>query len=167
METLFGFLGLITACATYFKKEYNKMLIISGLSYVFFGIQYLVIALNGDATAWNGMYIMAVCLLRNIFYRYSKIENKHISNISIFLMCVLSSFGYNGLMSILPTIAMISVTISLSKGDTQGIRIVSVLACILYIIYDIYVKAYIGAIAASIEGIIALIAFIKNNKENL
>ena len=76
----------------------------------------------------------------------------------VFIMLILSLFAYNGSISLLPCIACILYTISIWQSNLKVTRIVEVISCSLYIIYNIKVLAYVGLVSTMIELISALIA---------
>ena len=66
-------------------------------------------------------------------------------------MLFLSYFSYQGWISLLPVIAVISYSIALWIGNLKVVRIVETFSCFLYIIYNIYVFAITGLISTVIE----------------
>ena len=158
LSNIAGLLGLITACSSYLMKDKRKFFILVNLSYVMWGSQYLLL------NALNGFFVMFSCLIRNILCERAKLDNNKVAFVFIFISIGLSTYGYVGLYSLLPLLATIICTIAIARNNLQEIRFISFIACVLYVIYDICVKAYIGIIGATIEGIIALVAFIKNKE---
>lgn len=73
-------------------------------------------------------------------------------------MVILSIFSYDGLISVLPTIAVILYSIAIWQKNLRVTRIIEVISCILFIIYNINVLAIAGLISTIIEMFFALIA---------
>ena len=73
-------------------------------------------------------------------------------------MIVLSLFSYVGPISLLPCIACVLYSCSLWQDNLKITRIVEVISCSLYIIYNIKVLAYVGLVSTIIELVSALVA---------
>lgn len=70
-------------------------------------------------------------------------------------------FSYTGIISLLPMIAVVIYTISLSQSNLKIVRFVEIISCTLFIIYNIKVLAYTGLIATVIELIMAMVGIIR------
>lgn len=101
-----------------------------------------------------------ICMIRNIiFSKYKKVPIYYLI-IVIILMIFLGLLSYQDIYSLLPLIAVILYSIGLYKGKTKIIRIIELISCSLFIIYNIKVQAYIGLISTVIEFLGCLIIFI-------
>ena len=99
----------------------------------------------------NGFVMNITMCIRNlIFSKYENVPKKYIT-IVVIVMTLLSLLSYDGPISLLPCIGSIMYTISLAKSNLKITRIMNVITCALYIIYDIKVLAIAGIISASIE----------------
>lgn len=104
-----------------------------------------------------------ICMIRNLIF--NKFKNRrpplYCLVIIIALMISCSVFTFNGIISILPTIAVSIYSIALWIGNMKIIRVVEIISCMLFIIYDIKVLAILGLIVTIIEMISAIIALYK------
>ena len=110
-----------------------------------------------------------VCVIRNyLFYKSKKKIPIYYLIIIISLIIILGIISYKDIFSLLPISAVILYTIALFKENTKIIRIFELICCLLYLLYNIKVQAYIGVISTIIEFIGCTILFIKHdiiNKE--
>lgn len=158
--TMFIFAQILGATALFIlilsfqKNEKQSLLKYQIGSSIFFAAQYLCLQ------AYSGCLINIACIIRNILFR--KYTGKRIPiYYLLFIICimiVLSLFSYVGPISLLPCIACILYSCSLWQDNLKVTRIVEVISCSLYIIYNIKVLAYVGLISTIIELISALIA---------
>ena len=158
--TMFIFAQILGATALFIlilsfqKNEKQSLLKYQIGSSIFFAAQYLCLQ------AYSGCLINIACIIRNILFR--KYTGKRIPiYYLLFIICimiVLSLFSYVGPISLLPCIACILYSCSLWQDNLRVTRIVEVISCSLYIIYNIKVLAYVGLISTIIELISALIA---------
>ncbi len=81
-------------------------------------------------------------------------------------MITFSTLSFNGFISLLPMLAVILYSVAVWIGNLTMIRIVEVISCTLYILYNIEVRAYTGLIATIIEMVGAIIALYKFNIKN-
>ena len=115
------------------------------MSSVFFSFQYLILG------AMSGFVMNIIMCIRNlIFSKYDNVPKKYIT-IIVIIMTMLSLLSYDGPISLLPCVGSIMYTTSLAKSNLKITRIMNVITCSLYIIYDIKVLAIAGLISASIE----------------
>lgn len=160
---LLGIIALFFLIISFQTNKKYKLLKYQIVSSLLFAIQYLCL------NAITGCLMNLMTLIRNIIYK------KHKNDISIiylfliiFAMIVLSIFSYNGLISLLPTLAVILYSIALWQKNLTITRLVEVVSCLLFIFYNIKVSAITGLISTIIELSLALIAIyrfdVKNNK---
>ena len=151
---ILGAIALFILVLSFQKNEKQSLLKYQIGSSLFFAAQYLCLQ------AYSGCLINIACIIRNILFR--KYTGKRIPiYYLLFIICimiVLSLFSYVGPISLLPCIACILYSCSLWQDNLKVTRIVEVISCSLYIIYNIKVLAYVGLISTIIELISALIA---------
>ena len=66
-------------------------------------------------------------------------------------MIVLGLLSYQDIYSLLPIVAVILYSIALYKWQNKIIRLIELISCSLFIVYNIKVRAYIGLISTIIE----------------
>lgn len=154
LAQILGAIALFILVLSFQKNEKQTLLKYQIASSSFFAGQYLFLQ------AYSGCLINIACIIRNILFR--KYDGKKIPLsfliLIIFIMIILSLFSYVGPISLLPCIACVLYTFSLWQNNLKITRIVEIISCSLYIIYNIKVLAYVGLVSTIIELISALIA---------
>lgn len=157
LAQLFGLFALIILIISFNTKNKKRLLKYQIFSCLFYGLQYLFLK------AYTGFLMNIVCMIRNyLFYKSKKIPIYYLI-IIIILIIVLGIISYKDIFSLLPLIAVILYTVALFKGNTKIIRIMELICCILYLLYNIKVQAYIGVISTIIEFIGCTVLFIKHD----
>ena len=150
-----GLIGLILLIISFQKNDKNKLLKFQILSTFFIAIQYIFLK------AMSGFYMnVAMCIRNIIFSKQKNIKNKYLILI-IIIMLILSLLSYKEPISLLPCVGSILYTIALAKYNLKTIRIVNILSCSLYFIYNIKFLAIAGLLATIIELTTTLIAIYK------
>ena len=154
LAQILGGIALFILVLSFQKNEKQALLKYQIGSSIFFAGQYLFLQ------AYTGCLMNLICVLRNIlFKKYDKKQVPiYLLIFIVFIMLILSLFAYNGSISLFPCIACILYTISIWQSNLKVTRIVEVISCSLYIIYNIKVLAYVGLVSTMIELISALIA---------
>ena len=154
LAQILGAIALFILVLSFQKNEKQSLLKYQIGSSIFFAAQYLFLQ------AYTGCLMNITCALRNIlFKKYDKEKVPiYLLIFIVFIMLILSLFSYTGPISLLPCIACILYTISIWQSNLKVTRIVEVISCSLYIIYNIKVLAYVGLVSTMIELISALIA---------
>lgn len=152
----FGLLGLIILIISFQKNNKSNLLKYQIISSLLFSIQYLCL------NAITGCLMNFMTMIRNIIYKKYKDNVSILVLILIILgMIILSMFSYKGIISLLPTIAVILYSIALYQKKMTIIRITEVISCCLFIIYNIKVLALTGLITTILETIFSLVAIYK------
>ena len=151
---IIGIFALIILMSSFQKNEKTLLLKYQIISSLLYAIQYAFLG------AYTGSLMNLTCMARNfIFNRYN---NKKVPIywliIIVILMIIFSFMTYIGIISLLPTLAVILYSIAVWYGNLKLIRYTEVISCTLFIIYNIRVLAITGLIATIIELISALIA---------
>ena len=154
---LIGFIFLIISTQVKKKKE---ILLFQSLFSLFFFLQYLLLGV------YSASILNLVSLVRNIVYY--KNTNK-ISTYSIIiltflvgLICTICDMkNYIFIIAFIPTIINVAYSYILSKNNIVLIKKVFLVCSIMWIIYDYFVKAYVGLICNSLEMLSYIYYFIK------
>ena len=157
---LIGFIFLIISTQV---KEKNKILLFQSLFSFFFFLQYILLGV------YSAGILNLVSLVRNIVYY--KNTNK-ISTYSIIiltflvgLICTMCDMkNYIFIISVIPLIINLLYTYSLSKNNIVLIKKVFLVCSIIWVIYDYFVKAYVGLICNSLEMLSYVMYFIRSKK---
>lgn len=147
---IMGVIALIILILSFQTNVKKRLLNLQIFSSVFFALQYLFLG------AINGCLMNLMTSIRNILF--SKVKSVVWLVLIILTMLIMSILSYNGLISILPSIAVILYSIALWQDNLKITRIVEVISCILFIIYNIKFYAISGLIATILELIFAIIA---------
>lgn len=157
---LIGFIFLIISTQV---KEKNKILLFQSLFSFFFFLQYILLGV------YSAGILNLVSLIRNIVYY--KNTNK-ISTYSIIiltflvgLICTICDMkNYIFIISVIPLIINLLYAYSLSKNNIVLIKKVFLVCSIIWVIYDYFVKAYVGLICNSLEMLSYVMYFIRSKK---
>lgn len=157
---LIGFIFLIISTQV---KEKNKILLFQSLFSFFFFLQYILLGV------YSAGILNLVSLVRNIVYY--KNTNK-ISTYSIIILTFLVGLictifdmkNYIFIISVIPLIINLLYAYSLSKNNIVLIKKVFLVCSIIWVIYDYFVKAYVGLICNSLEMLSYVMYFIRSKK---
>ena len=150
---IMGVIALIILIISFQINDKKKLLKLQIFSSLFFALQYLFLR------ALNGFLMNLMTCIRNIIFKKYKSVISLI--IVIIAMVVLSIFSYNGIISILPAIAVILYSIAIYQDNLKITRIAEVISCLLFIIYNIKFYAISGLIATILELIFAVVAIFR------
>ena len=164
---IFGVIALIILVISFQNNKKERLLRLQMFSSLLYAIQYVFLK------AYTGFAMNIICMIRNLIFNKFKDKRPPLYYlvIIIVLMVISSFFTFNGIISLLPTIAVILYSIALWNGNMKIIRATEIISCTLFIIYDIKVLAFTGLIATIIEMISAILALyrfdIKRSKSNI
>ena len=156
ISQVFGMIALLFLYFSFNKNNKHTLLLNQSMSNLMFALSFLFL------NAYTGFFSFLMASLRNIiFNKYNEVPNYIVISV-ILVMVFLSLLSYNGLYSLLPTIAIIIYTYSLSKKNKKknlkNMRLAELTAVLLCVTYDFIVHAYTGLLANIVEGIIVIIA---------
>lgn len=137
----FGILGLLVMVISLFQKNKDRMLGYVVFNGIFFGIEYLLLG------AYSGMFSNFFGIFRTYISKekekHKNLNKWHILLFFIIGYAIIGFISFDGkIVSLLPIIAEIIYVIALWQKDVKKIRIGTLLMVILWLIYDIFVKAY-------------------------
>lgn len=168
---IFG-IGAIIALFTIYQQKTRKKLIISKLcADLCWSVHYFLLGGMGAAV------VNFVGIFRELIFmrREEKLWANKIIWPFLFILCgwTLGISTFKTPINILPIATSTFVTVSLWVKNPRLTKIITVPVCMLFIVYDIYVKSYIGIINESISICSILISLIKerldvkNGKANI
>lgn len=154
---IIGGVALIILMLSFQKNNKETLLRFQILSSMLYAIQYLFL----DAS--TGCLMNFACMIRNVIF--NKYKDRKVPTywlgIVLALMILLSVISYNGVISLLPMIAVVLYSCALWNGNLKIVRIIEIISCSLFIYYNIKVIAITGLIATILELFAALIAVYK------
>lgn len=143
LAQLFAILSFIALLISYWQTKRSKILFYQILDSLFDVVQYFLLG------GYTGSFTNLIGAVRA--YIFGKEYN---SNVILYIfLCLYTLIGivtYNGLFSLLPTIAALFYTVVVWKGNPKQIRIAAIFVSILWIIYSYSVMAYMAMITEGI-----------------
>ena len=161
---IFGFFAMLSLFLIYQQKSRKRMIMAKLSADVFWVAHYL--CLGGIA----GMIPNAVGIFRELVFVNRK--DKAWANKIIWpILFITINFGlgistFHSFYNILPIAASAFVTVSLWIDNPKLTKIITIPVCIAFMIYDFYVKSYIGMINESISIVSIIMFFIKERKKS-
>lgn len=150
---VFGIIAIISLIISFQINDNGSLFkyqIISSFSSFF---QYLLIG------SLMGAFMNLVAGIRNVvFTRYVGKIPIVILVVFIILITFLSMISYNGDISLLPMLAVLSYSFALWTLDLKLIRLIDVLASILFLIFDVCIFSVTGFILHFLEMSSALVS---------
>ena len=137
----FGVLGLLVMIISLFQKDKDKMLKYVVFNGVFFGIEYLLL------NAYSGMFSNFFGIGRTYVSKEKETNEKlnkwYILMFFIVGYIIIGLISFDGnYISLLPIIAELIYVVTLWQKSVKKIRLGTLIMVILWLIYDIMVKAY-------------------------
>lgn len=156
---ILGILGTISNIVSMQLKKKQQILTVFILAGIFFSSSYLLL------NAYTGAIVCFIATLQTIFsYTYDK-KNKELPKWLIIVFFILSISGgmltYQNILDILPILAGITYTWSIIQKEEKYIRWITLSNCILWLIYDIFIKAYSTCISDVIFIVSTMIGIIR------
>lgn len=156
---IMGACGALAMMLSSWQKSRKKIFFFLIFDNVFYFLQYIFLG------AYSGAFTNVVGLLRTIIFS-QKNKNKFFSTkVPLFgiiiLYVIINIFTYDGISSLFPAIASIIYAIVLWQDDPKNIRIGSAIMLLMWFVYNLVVKAYVGALIEGILFLSSLIAIIK------
>ena len=159
-----GIVLILTVISVQFKTK-EKILVFQIIANIFVAIQYFLLnALTGGVVA---IINTIRCV---IFYYYKKKDKKpSILFLSIFIIVAIISgiLTWQNEYSIIPIIAAIVFTYGLWQDNVKITKICTAITSGNWIVYNLIVGAYVGAIQSIAECISAIIAIFRYKKERV
>ena len=154
---------VLTVVSVQFKTK-EKILIFQIIANVIVAVQYFLLnALTGGVVA---IINTIRCV---IFYLYKKKDKKPSVVFLIIFICVAIISGiltWQDGFSIIPIIAAITFTYGLWQDNVFVTKICTIITSGSWIVYNIIVKAYVGAVQSLAECVSAIIATIRYRKDD-
>lgn len=154
LSQVFTIIMYVLLGITYYAKDRKKILILSFLSLLANGIAYLLLS------AWSGLAMCIVALIRNIIFLVDEKKNGKRDKINktdiailiiLYLISIISAvFTYEGPLSLLSVIATMLYTFSVWQKKTNIYKLLGIPIGILWVLYNIYVISIFGIILEAI-----------------
>lgn len=140
-----GILAWLMLMLSYYRKDTDRILVFQIIGTVLYCLHY------GLLGAWSGLFICACETLFDFGY-YKTDKDKYIYMSSVPIRIIGGLFGFQSFIDILPITASLTDGYTLTKKK-KVVVIGAVISYTLWVIYDIFVMSYSGAIT---DGMIVL-----------
>ena len=140
-----GILAWLLLILSYYRKDTNKILVFQIIGTVLYCLHY------GLLGAWSGLFICACETLFDLGY-YKTDKDRYIYMASIPIRIIGGLIGFTSVVDVLPICASLIDGYTLTKKK-KIVVIGAVISYTLWVIYDIFVMSYSGAIT---DGMIVL-----------
>ena len=142
---LVGILAWIMLGLSYYRKDTNKILVFQIIGTLLYCVHY------GLLGAWSGLFICAFETIFDFGY-YKTDKDKYIYLASIPIRIIGGMIGFSTLVDVLPITASLTDGYTLTKKK-KVVVVGAVISYTMWVIYDIFVMSYSGAIT---DGLIVL-----------
>ena len=142
---LIGIVAWIMLGLSYYRKDTNRILVFQIIGTLLYCVHY------GLLGAWSGLFICACETLFDFGY-YKTDKDKYIYMASIPIRIIGGLFGFSSVVDILPITASLTDGYTLTKKK-KIVVIGAVISYTMWVIYDIFVGSYSGALT---DGMIVL-----------
>lgn len=139
---LLGIIAWFTLGASYYRKNTNKILVFQIIGTLLYCIHYFLLK------AWSGVFICACEIVFDIGYYFTN-KDKQIYIISIPVRIIGGLLGFTNIVDALPICASLIDGYSLTKKK-KLVVFGAIISYTLWVIYDIIVGSYSGALTDSI-----------------
>lgn len=160
ISQIIGFAAFLVFIISIQQKEKTKILFWQIVSFFGYVVQYLLI------NAYSGMVVYTINMLKSIVFYYATKKNKKDKIIPLLFICIslISGMGtYKEKYDLIPIINSILSIIFIWQSSIRRLRIGQIVICLLWIIYNVFVQAYVGVLTESLIIITTIIALIRDN----
>jgi len=133
-----GILAWLMLVLSYYRKDTNRILVFQIIGTVLYCLHY------GLLGAWSGLFICACETLFDFGY-YKTDKDKYIYIASVPIRIVGGLIGFQSFVDILPITASLTDGYTLTKRK-RVVVVGAVISYTMWVIYDIFVGSYSGAI---------------------
>lgn len=159
LAQILGALGSLSMMLSSWQKSRSRIFFFLLFDNIFYFLQYIVLQ------AYSGAIVNIVGLFR-IYVLSKKGKNKFYSTnyplyIVIFMYIIVNFFTYNGVASLFPAIASIIYIIVLWQDNPKKIRLGSAFMLFMWCMYNLIVKAYVGALTEFVLFLSSIFAIFK------
>ena len=169
LSQVFTIIMYILLALTYYAKDRKKVLYLSFLSIIANGIAYIFLS------AWTGVAMCVVALIRNIIFLVDERKNgkrEKINKVDIAILVILyvitiisTVFTYEGVLSLLSVFATGVYTYSVWQKKTNIYKLLGIPVGILWILYNIYIMSIFGIILETVLLICSITGYLLEMKK--
>ena len=156
-----GFVSFVISLIAFHKKDKKNIFKNTMISNSLSLIQYIIL------NAYSGIATKIIAILRDLSImkqeKYNFLKTKKMLGIFVIIYLVLMIITYQGILSVFSLLAALIYTVFCWNGNANTVRYIGIFTNVLWLVYNIYVKSYIGAFSNLISIFSTSIA-IYNNK---
>ena len=156
LAQVFSAIGALCVAISSFAKSKHKMLVWQITDYIFTAIANLLLG------GYTGALTISISIIRNSLMVKKKMTKTILTILIVIQIIVGTYLNQLGIIGYLPIIS--SVSYSLAIATTRNLRWVIIENMLLWLIYDLTIKAYPAAITDITITLTTLIAIIRNRK---
>lgn len=157
-----GFISFIIALIAFHKKEKKNIFKYTLISNALSLIQYVFL------NAYSGIATKIIAILRDLSMvkqeKYNILKSMKMLIVFVCAYIILMIITYQGFISIFSLLAALIYTIFCWNGDANRVRSIGIFTNVLWLVYNISVKSYTGAMANFISIVSTFIAIFNNKK---
>ena len=174
LSQIFVIINAALLMATYQLKTRKSILIVSFMALLSNGVAYVLLS------AWSGLAMVFVAMIRNIIFMIDENKNGKSDKITkkdiiilivLYAISIISAiYTYEGILSMMIVVATMLYTYSVWQKKTSIYKILGIIIEVILIIYNIYIFSIFGIIIETfllISASIGIIREYKRKKENV
>ena len=168
LSQVFIIINYVLLMATYQVKSRKAILMFNFGAIIATGLSYVFLS------AWSGLAMVIVAVVRNIIFmldekkngKSDKITRKDIIILAVlYAISIISAiYTYKGFLSLMSVFATMLYTYSVWQKKTSVYKILGLPVGIIWIIYNIYIVSIFGIILEIVLLISAILGIIRENK---
>jgi len=168
LSQIFIIINYVLLMATYQVKSRKTILLFNFGAIIATGISYIFLS------AWSGLAMVIVAIIRNIIFMIDEKKNGKSEQITrkdivilmvLYVISIISAiYTYEGFLSLMSVFATMLYTYSVWQKKTSVYKILGVPVGIIWIIYNVYIASIFGIILEIVLLISAIIGIIREYK---
>jgi len=168
LSQIFIIINYVLLMATYQVKSRKTILMFNFGAIIATGVSYVFLS------AWSGLAMVIVAIIRNIIFMLDEKKNGRSEQITrkdivilmvLYVISIISAiYTYEGFLSLMSVFATMLYTYSVWQKKTSVYKILGVPVGIIWIIYNVYIASIFGIILEIVLLISAIIGIIREYK---
>jgi len=149
IANLIGIFALIISLLIFQASNFKKMIIRQIIYSLLMIIEYLLLG------AYIALFASFIALIRSIIFYHYKRNDRVVPNYILFvliaIMLYIQTKTYVDIFSLIPLVIFILITIKMQTKKILRFKKYCILFSILWIIYNLHVKAYVAAVSSFLD----------------
>jgi len=153
---LIGLVAWLMLVASYYRKDTNRILVFQTIGTALYCLHYYLLG------AYSGLFICFFEVVRDYLY-YKTDWDDYIYYASIPVYIIYSVISFTGIVDLLPICSSLLDGYSLTK-KRKIVVIGAIISYTLWVIYDIFVYSYSGAVTDGLVAVSNMLILIRESK---